>query len=82
MLTNDGSSIKVDGMNVSTPLPEPSDPAHALPAVVALRKLADQLEQRAVIAALKQGWSWSQIAEGLGVTKQAAHRRLSYLQDN
>lgn len=82
MLTNDGSSIKVDGMNVSTPLPEPSDPAHALPAVVALRKLADQLEQRAVSAALKQGWSWSQIAEGLGVTKQAAHRRLSYLQDN
>lgn len=58
-------------------LPSPSDPAQALAAVVALRLMADRLELRAVQAALKQGWSWSEVAEALGVSKQAAHRRLS-----
>jgi DNA-directed RNA polymerase specialized sigma24 family protein len=58
-------------------LPSPDDPAEALAAVVALRLLADKLERRAVSAALEQGWSWSQIAEALGVSKQAAHKRLA-----
>lgn len=58
-------------------LPSPDDPAEALAAVVALRLLADKLELRAVNAALEQGWSWSQIAEALGVSKQAAHKRLA-----
>ena len=58
-------------------LPSPDDPAEALAAVVALRVLADKLEHSAVNAALEQGWSWSQIAEALGVSKQAAHKRLA-----
>ena len=58
-------------------LPSPADPEQALAAVVALRTMADQLELRAVQAALGQGWSWSQIAEALGVSKQAAHKRLA-----
>jgi DNA-directed RNA polymerase specialized sigma24 family protein len=58
-------------------LPSPDDPAEALAAVVALRLMADKLERSAVIAALEQGWSWSQIAEALGVSKQAAHKRLA-----
>lgn len=58
-------------------LPSPDDPAEALAAVVALRLLADKLERSAVTAALEQGWSWSQIAEALGVSKQAAHKRLA-----
>lgn len=58
-------------------LPPPSDPAEALAAVVALRLMADKLEHKAVAAALAQGWSWSQIAEALGVSKQAAHKRLA-----
>ena len=58
-------------------LPSPDDPAEALAAVVALRLLADKLERSAVNAALKQGWSWSQVAEALGVSKQAAHKRLA-----
>jgi len=61
-------------------LPDPSDTADALAAVLALRQLADELEARAVHAALRRGWSWSRIAEALGVSKQAAHRRLSHLQ--
>ena len=58
-------------------LPTPDDPAEALAAVVALRLLADKLERSAVNAAIEQGWSWSQIAEALGVSKQAAHKRLA-----
>ena len=60
-------------------LPASSDPEAALAAVVALRHAADKLEQRAVKAALEQGWSWSQIAEALGISKQAAHKRLAGL---
>jgi hypothetical protein len=58
-------------------LPSTNDPAEALAAVVALRLMADKLERSAVSAALEQGWSWSQIAEALGVSKQAAHKRLA-----
>ncbi len=58
-------------------LPPASSPAEALAAVVALRVMADRLEVRAVQAALKQGWTWSDVADALGVSKQAAHRRLS-----
>ena len=75
-------SAIIDGMAVSKALPVPADTANALMAVVALRRLADDLEQRSVTLALKNGWSWSQIAEVLGVSKQAAHRRLSFLQPN
>ena len=57
-------------------LPSPEDPEQALAAVVALRRLADSLERRAVISAMDQGWSWTLIAQALGVSKQAAHRRL------
>jgi DNA-directed RNA polymerase specialized sigma24 family protein len=59
------------------PISLPDEPEAALAAVVALRRLADQLERRAVRAALEQQWSWSEIAQALGVTKQAAHKRLA-----
>lgn len=56
--------------------PEPlGGPADELAAVVALRKLADRLEDAAVERALRAGWSWSQVAEALGVTRQAVHKK-------
>jgi hypothetical protein len=48
--------------------------ADGLAAVVALRRLADQLEAAGVERAMRAGWSWSQVAEALGVTRQAAHK--------
>ena len=60
-------------------LPRADDPAEALAAVVALRLAADKLERKAVAQAIAQGWSWAQIAEALGVSKQAAHKRLAPL---
>ena len=54
------------------PLPRPAD---GLAAVVALRRLADDLELAEVEHALAEGWSWSQIAEALGVTRQAVHKK-------
>ena len=56
-------------------LPLPDNPEEALAAVVALRRMAEQLERKAVKEAIAQGWSWSQVAEALGVSKQAAHKR-------
>lgn len=60
-------------------LPAATQPAEALAAVVALRRMADSLERRAVAQALAQGWSWADVAEALGISKQAAHKRLAPL---
>ncbi|MGI9822416.1 helix-turn-helix domain-containing protein [Agromyces sp. Marseille-Q5079] len=49
--------------------------ADDLAAVVALRDLADRLEDAAVERAMKAGWSWTQVAEALGVTRQAVHKK-------
>jgi DNA-directed RNA polymerase specialized sigma24 family protein len=53
----------------------PDDPAEALAAVGALRRLADRVEDAAVQRAVAEGWSWPQIAEALGVTRQAVHKK-------
>ncbi|MEA2266585.1 MAG: hypothetical protein QOE27_2168 [Solirubrobacteraceae bacterium] len=51
------------------------DPADALAAVGALRRLADRVEDATVARAVAGGWSWTQIAEALGVTRQAVHKK-------
>jgi hypothetical protein len=53
----------------------PSDPADALAAVAALRRLADQLEDAAVEQAMRTGWGWPRVAEALGVTRQAVYKK-------
>ena len=52
-----------------------NDPDVGLRAVAALRALTDRLEILQVENARKLGWSWQQIAERLGVTKQTVHRK-------
>jgi hypothetical protein len=53
----------------------PPDPADALTAVAALRRLADQIEDAAVEEAMRSGWGWPRVAEALGVTRQAVHKK-------
>jgi hypothetical protein len=56
-------------------LMDPTDPAAGLAAVVALRRLADRLEDSQVEQAMRAGWSWSDVAEVLGITRQAVHKK-------
>ncbi|WP_194819209.1 hypothetical protein [Nocardia sp. XZ_19_385] len=56
-------------------IPDATDPAGRLAAVVALRRLADRLEDLAVEEAMRSGWGWPQVAEALGVTRQAVHKK-------
>ncbi|MEU4292914.1 hypothetical protein AB0E63_32215 [Kribbella sp. NPDC026596] len=58
-----------------TELVDPEDPAAGLAAVMALRRLADRLEDSQVEQAMRAGWSWSDVAEVLGVTRQAVHKK-------
>ena len=58
-------------------IPEPDEPDAAFAAVVSLRRLAASLERSAVDQALTDGWTWAQIGEALGMSAQAAHKRLS-----
>jgi len=51
------------------------DPDTGLRAVRAMRELADRLEVLQVRSARDRGWSWQQIADALGVTRQAVHKK-------
>jgi predicted transcriptional regulator len=51
------------------------DPEIGLRAVASLRSLAESVEELQVRRARELGWSWQQIAELLGVTKQAVHQK-------
>lgn len=51
------------------------DPATGLRAVAALRRLAERVEATHVAAARSAGWSWEQIGEALGVTRQSVHAK-------
>ena len=52
-----------------------SDPRTGLRAVAALRRLLEQLEALQVGNARQNGWSWQEIAEELGVSRQAVHKK-------
>lgn len=51
------------------------DPGTGLRAVRSLRELADRLETLQVSRARELGWSWQEVAEALGVTRQAVHKK-------
>lgn len=52
-------------------------PFAALPAIAELRADLDEVEERAIATARAHGASWSDIAEALGVTRQALQQRVS-----
>lgn len=51
------------------------DPAIGLQAVVALRRLLEELEWLHVDNAREQGWTWQAIADALHVSRQSVHEK-------
>jgi hypothetical protein len=51
------------------------DPAIGLQAVVALRRLLEELERVHVDNARDQGWTWQNIATALRVSRQSVHEK-------
>ena len=67
----------MESSQIATVASDTSDPRAGLRAVSSLRLLADTLELRQVEAALRSGMNWQDIADALGVTRQAAHKKHS-----
>jgi hypothetical protein len=51
------------------------DPATGLRASLALHRLAERVEANHVASARQKGWSWQQIGDALGVTRQSVHTK-------
>jgi len=51
------------------------DPGTGLRASVALHRLAERVEANQVALARRRGWSWQQIGDALGVTRQSVHTK-------
>ncbi len=51
------------------------DPAVGLRAALALRRLAERVEASQVASARAKGWSWQQVGDVLGVTRQSVHAK-------
>jgi hypothetical protein len=51
------------------------DPAVGLRASLALHRLAERVEANYVATARGNGWSWQQIGDVLGVTRQSVHTK-------
>ncbi|GAA3131836.1 hypothetical protein [Nonomuraea salmonea] len=51
------------------------DPAMGLRAVGALHRLAEQVEAVSVALAREQGWTWEQIGDALGMSRQSVHAK-------
>lgn len=53
------------------------DPRAGLRAIASLRTLTDRLELVQVEAGLRAGMSWQEVADALGVSRQAVHKKYS-----
>lgn len=58
-----------------------SDPRAGLRAIASLRTLTDRLELTQVEAGLRAGMSWQDVADALGVSRQAVHKKYSKIID-
>ncbi|WGW13273.1 hypothetical protein LWF01_05760 [Saxibacter everestensis] len=65
----------MESQEVAVAASDTSDPRAGLRAVSSLRMLAESLEFRQVEAALRAGMSWLEVAEALGVSRQAVHKK-------
>ncbi len=76
-LTRSMLSVQTDSMDLNrlSSVLASEDPAIGLRAVLALRRLAEQVEADQVALARRQGWSWQQIGDALGITRQSVHAK-------
>jgi hypothetical protein len=51
------------------------DPGIGLRASLALHRLAERVEAKHVATAREKGWSWQQIGDVLGITRQSVHTK-------
>jgi hypothetical protein len=51
------------------------DPTQGLRAALALHRIAERVESHQVAVARGQGWSWQQIGDALGITRQSVHAK-------
>lgn len=65
----------MDAVTIAAAAADTADPQAGLRAVAALRRLTDSLELAQVEAAVQAGLGWAQIAQQLGVTRQAVHKK-------
>jgi len=56
------------------------DPGVGLRAAGALRRLAEHVESTHVRQARDRGWSWEQIGDALGVSRQSVHAKYARLE--
>ena len=52
-----------------------NDPSLGLRASLALHRLAERVEANHVASARDKGWSWQQIGDALGITRQSVHAK-------
>jgi len=76
-LDNRGCQARLTGMEIEdlTTAIASEDPARGLRAALALHRLAERVEAAHVAAARSQGWSWQQVGDALGVTRQSVHAK-------
>jgi hypothetical protein len=76
-LTRLGCQSKLTGVDVEELSVSISsdDPAIGLRASLALHRLAERVEASHVASARAKGWSWQQIGDALGVTRQSVHTK-------
>ena len=60
---------------IATVASDTSDPRAGLRAIASLRALTESLELAQVEAGLVLGMSWQNIADALGVSRQAVHKK-------
>jgi hypothetical protein len=65
-----GMDIEKLSLNLSS-----DDPAIGLRASLALHRLAERVEANQVASAREKGWSWQQIGDALGITRQSVHTK-------
>lgn len=65
----------MESLDVARIASDTTDPRAGLRAVSSLRTLTDALELRQVEAGLRSGMNWQAVADALGVSRQAVHKK-------